>query len=220
MKEQIKALVKTAYSKFGLKEASLEKLVNIIEQKVNAMGTMEPDKLTEAINGEITAYEPFVGLIQSEVDSRVQKPTPPKPSNPTPQDQEKKKEIEQDNVPQWAKDLQKQNEDLMLKLEAADKQKTLDQIKKQALDIAKTKGADNEKLLSKVMRLVDIEDGHTAEQVAEKLVSEYSELYTTTNDGVVPSFQSNQKLDGEALSKLQEEGAKSRAKELMENKTC
>lgn len=219
MKEQIKALVKTAYSKFGLKEASLEKLVNIIEQKVNAMGTLEPDKLTEAINSQIEAHVDMLGLIQSEVDSRVTKPVS-KPPIATLQDQEKKKEIEQDDVPQWAKDLQKQNEDLMLKLEAADKQKTLDQIKKQALDIAKTKGADNEKLLSKVMRLVDIEDGHTAEQVAEKLVSEYSELYTTTNDGVVPSFQSNQKLDGEALSKLQEEGAKSRAKELMENKTC
>ena len=217
MKEQIKALVKTAYSKFGLKEASLEKLVNIIEQKVNAMGTLEPDKLTEAINSEITAYEPFVGIIQSEVDSRVVKPTPaPKPA-PTPTPQDPPKPAEPDGA---TSELEKRLKELEARLELADKQKALDQIKKQALDIAKNKGADNEKLLSKVMRLVDIEDGYTAEQVAEKLVSEYSELYTTTNDGVVPSFQSNQKLDGEALSELQEEGAKSRAKELMENKTC
>lgn len=218
MKEQIKALVKTAYSKFGLKEASLEKLVNIIEQKVNAMGTMEPDKLTEAINSQIEAHVDMLGLIQSEVDSRVTKPVS-KPPIATLQDQEKKKEIEQDDVPQWAKDLQKQNEDLMLKLEAADKQKTLDQIKKQALDIAKTKGADNEKLLSKVMRLVDIEDGHTAEQVAEKLVSEYSELYTTTTEGAVPAAPTQSRMSEADLAKAREEAIKKSKDSLLKDKT-
>ena len=216
MKEQIKALVKTAYSKFGLKEASLEKLVNIIEQKVNAMGTLEPDKLTEAINSEITAYEPFVGIIQSEVDSRVVKPTPaPKPA-PTPTPQDPPKPAEPDGA---TSELEKRLKELEARLELADKQKTLDQIKKQALDIAKTKGADNEKLLSKVMRLVDIEDGHTAEQVAEKLVSEYSELYTTTTEGAVPAAPTQSKMSEADLAKAREEAIKKSKDSLLKDKT-
>ena len=216
MKEQIKALVKTAYSKFGLKEASLEKLVNIIEQKVNAMGTMEPDKLTEAINGEITAYEPFVGLIQSEVDSRVQKPTPPKPSNPTPQDPPKS--TEQDEMPQWAKDLQKQNEELTQKLEVADKQKSIEQIKAQAIELAKKEGATNDKLLQKVIRLVSIEDGVTAEQVSKSLITEYNELYTTTTEGVVPSVPSQSRMSEADLAKKREEAAKTSKENLLKDK--
>lgn len=216
MKEQIKALVKTAYSKFGLKEASLEKLVNIIEQKVNAMGTMEPDKLTEAINGEITAYEPFVGLIQSEVDSRVQKPTPPKPSNPTPQDPPKS--TEQDEMPQWAKDLQKQNEELKQKLEVADKQKSIEQIKAQAIELAKKEGATNDKLLQKVIRLVSIEDGVTAEQVSKSLITEYNELYTTTTEGVVPSVPSQSRMSEADLAKKREEAAKTSKENLLKDK--
>lgn len=216
MKEQIKALVKTAYSKFGLKEASLEKLVNIIEQKVNAMGTMEPDKLTEAINGEITAYEPFVGLIQSEVDSRVQKPTPPKPSNPTPQDPPKP--AEQDEMPQWAKDLQKQNEELKQKLEVADKQKSIEQIKAQAIELAKKEGATNDKLLQKVIRLVSIEDGVTAEQVSKSLITEYNELYTTTTEGVVPSVPSQPRMSEADLAKKREEAAKTSKENLLKDK--
>lgn len=216
MKEQIKALVKTAYSKFGLKEASLEKLVNIIEQKVNAMGTMEPDKLTEAINGEITAYEPFVGLIQSEVDSRVQKPTPPKPSNPTPQDPPKP--AEQDEMPQWAKDLQKQNEELKQKLEVADKQKSIEQIKAQAIELAKKEGATNDKLLQKVIRLVSIEDGVTAEQVSKSLITEYNELYTTTTEGVVPSVPSQPRMSDADLAKKREEAAKTSKENLLKDK--
>lgn len=216
MKEQIKALVKTAYSKFGLKEASLEKLVNIIEQKVNAMGTMEPDKLTEAINGEITAYEPFVGLIQSEVDSRVQKPTPPKPSNPTPQDPPKS--TEPDEMPQWAKDLQKQNEELKQKLEVADKQKSIEQIKAQAIELAKKEGATNDKLLQKVIRLVSIEDGVTAEQVSKSLITEYNELYTTTTEGVVPSVPSQPRMSEADLAKKREEAAKTSKENLLKDK--
>ena len=216
MKEQIKALVKTAYSKFGLKEASLEKLVNIIEQKVNAMGTMEPDKLTEAINGEITAYEPFVGLIQSEVDSRVQKPTPPKPSDPTPQDPPKS--TEQDEMPQWAKDLQKQNEELKQKLEVADKQKSIEQIKAQAIELAKKEGATNDKLLQKVIRLVSIEDGVTAEQVSKSLITEYNELYTTTTEGVVPSVPSQSRMSEADLAKKREEAAKTSKENLLKDK--
>ena len=216
MKEQIKALVKTAYAKFGLKEASLEKLVNIIEQRVNAMGTLEPEKLTEAINGEITAYEPFVGLIQSEVDSRVQKPTPPKPSNPTPQ--EPPKPTEQDEIPQWAKDIQKQNEELRQKLEVADKQKSIEQIKNQAIELAKKEGATNEKLLQKVIRLVSIEDGVTAEQVSKSLITEYNELYTTTTDGVVPSVPSQPRMSEADLAKKREEAAKASKENLLKDK--
>lgn len=218
MKEQIKALVKTAYSKFGLKEASLEKLVNIIEQKVNAMGTMEPDKLTEAINGEITAYEPFVGLIQSEVDSRVQKPTPaPKPA-PTPTPQDPPKPAEQDEMPQWAKDLQKQNEELKQKLEVADKQKSIEQIKAQAIELAKKEGATNDKLLQKVIRLVSIEDGVTAEQVSKSLITEYNELYTTTTEGVVPSVPSQPRMSEADLAKKREEAAKTSKENLLKDK--
>lgn len=217
MKEQIKALVKTAYAKFGLKEASLEKLVNIIEQKVNAMGALEPEKLTEAINGEITAYEPFVGLIQSEVDSRVQKPTPPKPSNPTPQEpQEPLKQS--DEMPQWAKDLQKQNEELRQKLEVADKQKSIDQIKNQAIELAKKEGATNDKLLQKVIRLVSIEDGFTAEQVSKSLITEYNELYTTTTEGVVPSVPSQPRMSEADLAKKREEAAKTSKENLLKDK--
>lgn len=82
MKEKISAAVKTTYSKFGLKAATIEKLTNIIESRLAAMGVIEPERLDGVIATVVAEQEPFIGLIQSEVDSRVHTPTPPAPPVP------------------------------------------------------------------------------------------------------------------------------------------
>ena len=68
--------------------------------------------------------------------------------------------------------------------------------------LAKSKGAGNEKLLTKALKFITIEDGATAEQLAEILLSEYNDFQSVlSGDGAVPQFASHQLSDAEVETK-------------------
>ena len=87
MKEKIKLSVKTYSSKYGLKDASREKIANLVEQRLLARGEIAPEQMDSIIEEEVKACEPFMAMIQSEADSRQQRNTEPTPipqANPNP----------------------------------------------------------------------------------------------------------------------------------------
>ena len=87
MKEKIKLSVKTYSSKYGLKDASMEKIANLVEQRLLARGEIAPEQMDSIIEEEVKACEPFMAMIQSEADSRQQRNTEPTPipqANPNP----------------------------------------------------------------------------------------------------------------------------------------
>lgn len=87
MKEKIRLSVKTNFSKYGLKDESREKISNLVEARLQARGEISAEALDAAIEEEVKACEPFVAMIQSEADSRVQRNTPPPAPTPEPNPQ-------------------------------------------------------------------------------------------------------------------------------------
>lgn len=68
--------------------------------------------------------------------------------------------------------------------------------------LAKSKGAGNDKLLTKALKLITVEEGVTAEQLADKLLSEYNDFQSVlSGDGAVPQFSSRQLSDSEVETK-------------------
>lgn len=70
-KEKIRQSVKTAYSKYGLKDATIEKITNMIADRIGTMGEIENED--EAVANEISKAEAYVSLIQSEADARMRR---------------------------------------------------------------------------------------------------------------------------------------------------
>lgn len=68
--------------------------------------------------------------------------------------------------------------------------------------LAKGKGAANDKLLAKALKLITVEEGVTKEQLAEKILFEYNDTQAIlSGDGAIPSISSHQLSDSEIESK-------------------
>jgi len=155
-------------------------MVAIIEAKLTAMGVIEPDKLQDAISEVVKGAEPFVELIQSEVDSRIKKPTDPPapPTPPAPAD---------DSTTALLKTLMEKITGLENKDAEHRKMTTKQELITKALEISGKQGATNSTLLKKAIKLIDIQDDMTAEQISGLALSEYNELQSSiSKDGAVP----------------------------------
>lgn len=180
MKAEIQSAVKTAYLQYGLKAESIEKIVNTLESRLSAVGTIAPEELQSKINEQIELYRPVLALIQSEVDSRAKPKTdPPAPVNPP--------SPPSNDEPEWAKALRLKMEKIEQDGELQKKSQTKQTLIDDALRLAKAKGATNESLLKKAIKLASIEDGMTAEQISISALSEYNDLQSSiSSDGAVP----------------------------------
>ena len=181
MKDKITQAVKTSYSKYGLKAASVEKMVTIIEAKLTAMGVIEPDKLQDAISEAIKGAEPFVELIQSEVDSRITKPNPPAPViNPSPAPAENETATLLKTLMEKITGLE--NKDAEHR-KATTKQELISNAKKKASE----SGATNQEMLNDAMRLINIDEGMTDDQASQLAIKEYNRMQSSySKDGAVP----------------------------------
>ena len=189
MKEKIRSSVKTAYSKFGLKAESIEKIVNIVEARLTALGTQEAE-MDSALATEILAFEPFVGIIQSEVDSRKVNPPAPAPTPspaPTPNPEPTPAPIVPDE-PEWAKKIREKFEAQELKESEAQKKATNDTKIANAKKLLETAGAVNKKVLDVALSKIQITDEMTDEQISATVLplynTEYKEFY---GDGQMPA---------------------------------
>lgn len=185
MKEKIKQSVKTLFSKYGLKDATRDKFVNMVEASVSAMGTIENED--EVIATEVAKLEPFAQMVQSELDavraSQQQNPgqqidvPSSQPSNP-----------DASSIPEWAKSLMKKMEDIEHQKENEAKHAATNEKMQKAMEIMKNNGAVNDAVRDIAMRFIDVTDEMTAEQIAEKGNAvynlKYKELYA---DGYSPA---------------------------------
>jgi len=181
MKAEIQAAVKSAYLQYGLKLESIEKIVNAIEVRLSA-GTIEPENLQTAIKAEVEIYRPLLAVMQSEIDSsKVKRPTdPPTPivNPPAPAD---------DSTTALLKTLMEKITGLENKDAEHRKATTKQELITKALEISGKQGATNSTLLKKAIKLIDIQDDMTAEQISGLALSEYNELQSSiSKDGAVP----------------------------------
>lgn len=80
----------------------------------------------------------------------------------------------------------------------AQKKAASDALLSEAAKLAKGKGAANEKLLAKALKLVTVDEGVTADQIADKLLLEYNDFQSAVvGEGSVPSIPSKQLTDAE-----------------------
>ena len=80
----------------------------------------------------------------------------------------------------------------------AQKKAANDALLSEAAKLAKGKGAANEKLLTKALKLVTVDEGVTAEQIADKLLLEYNDFQSAViGEGSVPNIPSRQLTDAE-----------------------
>lgn len=185
MKEKIKQSVKTLFAKYGLKDTTRDKFVNMVETAISAMGTIENED--EVIATEVAKLEPFAQMVQSELDAvrasqpqnQGQQPTaqPTQPNQPAVSE-----------IPEWAKGLQNDIELIKKQKENEAKEIASKEKMNKALDIMKDKGALNEVIRDIAIRFIDVTEDMTPEQIAEQgnamYNSKYKELY---GDGASPA---------------------------------
>lgn len=193
MKEKIRGSVKTAFSKYGLKDSSIEKLVNIVESRISKMGTIENED--EVIKSEVALAEPYVAIIQPEIDAlrgktvdvKTEEPAKPEATTEVTTNDvilAKLNELfeRQDRIEQA--DALRQNEIKQadaLKEKQEQRNQHIENIRKTALakdDTNEESGwALNAGVLETAIRLIQIEDADTQETIERKCKQEYNVLY-------------------------------------------
>lgn len=180
MKSAITSAVKTSYLQYGLKPDSIEKIVTALEARLSAAGTIAAEELPTRISEAVESYRPFVAIIQSEVDSRIPKPTPPPAPAPAPAPTD-------DSIAAMLKTLTDKIAGLENKEAEHKKAATKQELITEAFKLSGKQGATNETILKKAIRLIDIKDDMTAEQISGLALSEYNELQSSiSKDGAVP----------------------------------
>lgn len=203
MKAKIQAGVKTRFSKYGLKPATITELVNIVEAKVSTMGTIEDDKLEGIISAEIASVEPFITLIQKEVDSRVQTP-PLQHTLVAPDLSELKNEI-LGLVDPLKNEIQSLKGQLTAQQSQAEKDSRLATLK----EALKAKGATKEPVLQLVLSEAKFDATKTNESLIDEILPAYdAKMKVFYADSFVP------RVPEEGKSKKVEE-ARSRADKIV-----
>lgn len=182
MKAEIQAAVKTAYLQYGLKAESIEKIVNTLESRLSAVGTIPPEELSLKINEQIELYRPVLALIQSEVDFRAKPKTTEQTTAAT-----TATTVASTDEPEWAKALRLQVEGLSKEREVQQKATTRQELIANAKKKAAESGATNQEMLNDAMRLIEIKDDMTTDQASALAISEYNRMQSSySKDGAVP----------------------------------
>lgn len=180
-KEQIRQSVKTSFSKYGLKDSSIEKLVNIVESRISKMGTIENED--EVIKSEVAFAEPYIAIIQPEIDALRGKHTETK-SEETTKTQATTTESESVILAELKKITERQDRFEQMQqasLKQAQRSQIFENIRKTALskDSANEKSgwASNAGVLNVAFGTVQIEDADTEETISQKCQAEYNKRY-------------------------------------------
>lgn len=188
MEEKIKSSVKTQFSKYGLKEGSIEKIVNMLVSKISGMGAL--DNEDDVISAEVKAIEPLVSIIQSEADFRATKSTKSEPTQsshlPTEQSHE---EDTNERSSEALKALYDQIASIRKELDEKSKKEAMAESMGKVKQLLEDKGATNSTVLGLVLKGVQMGENQTPEQLADQLKAEYDDAYKQLfGNGAVPSY--------------------------------
>ena len=190
--------VKTSYAKYGLKPKSIEELANIVEQRLIAMGAKIDDAdFDTKLQSELVSVEPFIKVIQTDVDARVKGLiTPPvKPiDDVTPPDNSALAEVlkaMQDMRAEMATLSQKRAED--------EKRAKLAERDNKVKELLKGAGATDEPVLDIVLKLNSYDEKLSAEDVVKIAEVDYSnQLKQIRGAGFVPQTPETGKAQADA----------------------
>lgn len=213
-KEQIRQSVKTSFSKYGLKDSSIEKLVNIVESRISKMGTIENED--EVIKSEVALAEPYIAIIQPEIDAMRSKNTEAKAEEIT--KAQTTTESESAILAELKKITERQDrfeQTQQAALKQAQRNQLFENIRKTALtkDSANEKSgwASNAGVLNVALGNIQIEDTDTDETISQKCQAEYNKRY-------VEIFGKSDSVPGLGTGgSASEISAEERAKAIVEN---
>lgn len=201
MKEKILAFLKTKLN--GVPNALLEGISNNLATTITEESQIE----TVCNAGLIAALQASAQYSQQEGDRRATTATETAIKGYEQKYNLKEgKSISQNEPPKTDSVIPPDGSSELLKrlaaLEAKDalasKKAASDALLSEAAKLAKGKGAANEKLLAKALKLVTVDEGVTAEQIADKLLLEYNDFQSVVvGEGAMPSMPSRQLSDAE-----------------------
>lgn len=181
MKEKIRESVKTAFSKYGLKDSSIEKLVNIVENKISAMGTIENED--EVIKSEVAFAEPYIAIIQPEIDALRNKVSTAKTEVTT---STSSANVEAENaLVAEIKRIREKQEQFEQQYKSFQKQSHQEQVYGNIRKAALTKDPTNQKsgwasnsgVLDMVLATIKMDDTDTEETIFQKCQAEYNKRF-------------------------------------------
>lgn len=179
-KEQIRQSVKTSFSKYGLKDSSIEKLVNIVESRISKMGTIENED--EVIKSEVALAEPYIAIIQPEIDALRGKNVETKTEETT--KTQTTTESESAILTELKKIAERQDRFEQMQqasLKQAQRNQIFENIRKTALskdsENEKSGWASNAGVLNVAFGTIQIEDTDTEETISQKCQAEYNKRY-------------------------------------------
>ena len=196
MKDKILAFLKTKLT--GVQNSFLEGISNQLATTIT-----EESQIETVVNaGLISVLQASAQYSQQEGDRRATTATDTaikgyeqkhnlKEGKPVSQEQQKPIETADS-------ELLKRLAALEAKDALASKKALSDALLSDAAKLAKGKGATNEKLLTKALKLITVTEGVTAEQIAEKLLLEYNDFQVAVvGEGAIPGIPSKQLSDAE-----------------------
>lgn len=185
--EQIESSVKTAYSKYGLKEGSVKKIVNMISAKMQTMGTIENE--AEVLQSEVVAMEPMLSIIQSEVDARAKNVVTKSETTSIPQLTAAKTEQPTDETLALVKNILEKQQSIEEKLAKKEKEETNAKLLKDVSAAMEAKGATNKAITELLLRNAVFDKSMTTEQIADQYLNEYNKACTDLyGNGASPDF--------------------------------
>lgn len=186
MKEKISSKLKELARKnnlLNLSERTIASYAEVVSKKV----TEETELTEDFYNGHLEILKTMNGQIYADLTEKVEEVKKNyKPESQNPQPAPKPDAV--DEEPQWAKDLREKFSSIEGKLTAKEKAQMLEDNLNKAKSILKANGASNEKVLNIALKLTELNEEMTPEQIAEKGKSVYDSTYKDLyGDGAAPA---------------------------------
>lgn len=186
MKEKISLRLKELVGKnnlLNLSERTIDRYAEVVSKKV----TEETELTDNFYNEHLEILKTMNGQIYADLTDKVEEVK--KNYKPVSQNSQSTPNPDVANdEPQWAKDLRKKFSTIEGKLTAKEKAEMLESSLNKAKSILKANGALNEKVLNIALKLTELNEGMTPEQIAEKGKSVYDSTYKDLyGDGAVPA---------------------------------
>jgi len=189
MKEKIALALKTKYQHFGLSNEAIDRIAVAKEKTVTSedaidSGIADAETMNliakelmkmrdKEISNKTDLQRAFDTYKEKHPDADPNPPTPPKP-----------KEGEE---PEWAKKIREQNEVLVARLDAQDKEKAMKATRLTVESKLKAEGCTNVGILNLTMKGFTLGENETLDAAVERLKGEYNASFKETfGDGAPP----------------------------------
>lgn len=210
MKTKILAALKTEYKTSGLSEKAFDGVASVLAKTVTNEDEIEGVIKADETKSLIRAFQTDTDRVRTEKAQLQAEFEKYKTEHPAEKQEDKNKEDEPES--ETAK-LLKRIEALEQEKKERDLKTTRDAIISAVRKKMKDSGSDNENILDLVLEKTEVKDGDKADDIAEKLKSEYDTTFTKFygdgpapryHQGKTPEYKGNE--DDDFVAKLRSNG--------------